>query len=747
MFSDLMFRLRALFRRKAVEAELDDELRAHFAHEVEKHVKAGVPRDEATRLARLALGGFEQVKEQCREARGTHLLETTLQDLRYALRILSRTPAITTVAVLSLALGIGANTAIFSLIDTLLLQLLPVHRPEELVRVEFSWERGPETNANFTNPLWEQIRDRQDVFSGVFASSPQRFDLAHGGQARYANGLYVSGDYFSTLGVRSAAGRLIGPDDDRRGCPGVAVINYGFWSDRYGRSQNAIGSSLLLDNHPFQIIGVTSRGFFGVDVGENFDVAIPVCAESILRGKDSFLDHRSAWWLSVIGRLNPGVTQEQAAARLRVLGPGIFEAAVPDWGPEGQERFRHRNLVLHPGAQGFSYLRREYERPLEILMIIVGLVLLIACSNLASLMLARASAREREIAMRKALGASRNRLIRQLLTECLLLSCTGAVLGTFFAYWGDVLLVRYLSTQQQPVFLDLSPNARVLGFTAAVAVLTGLLFGVFPAFRSTRISLIAAMKGRRAADGERRLPFRAGKWIVASQVALSLVLLVAAGLFLRSLVKLATVNLGFDRNNVLLVTANLKTANFPPEHRLVTYDQIEERLRALPGFTSVGRSIRTPITNWEWDQEVQADSPNPPKGEAAAAYFNFVSPGYFETLRIPVLEGRNFNFQDGKNSAKVAIVNQTLARKFYPGLDPIGRSFRLINSTANSGPPFEIVGVVSDSKYGSIREETFAQVFSPPHKSPKTTTPRFSSFAQHWRRREWHRRCKMPSLA
>jgi predicted permease len=306
-----------------------------------------------------------------------------------------------------------------------------------------------------------------------------------------------------------------------------------------------------------------------------------------------------------------------------------------------------------------------------------------------------------------------------LLTECVLLSSAGAVLGVLFGRWGTALLVHVLSTQQQQVFLDLSMNSRMLAFTAIIATVTGLLFGVLPAFRSTRVSVSAAMKGSQAANSDRGVRFRAGKWIVASQVALSLVLLISAGLFLRSLEKLVTLNLGFDRNNVLLVNANLKTANVSPQQRMITYEQIEARLHALPGVTSVSRSVRTPITDMEWGTRLVADSPDPPTGEDSLAFFNFVSPGYFETFRTPILAGRNFSNADTKTTLRVAIINQTLARKFYPHLNPIRRFFHINDSPSHPAPPIQIVGVVADAKYESIREETFSQAFFPASQIPE----------------------------
>jgi len=715
MFTDLFFRLRALFRRQEVESELDDELRFHFEQHVEKSIALGLTREEANRRARLVFGGPEQLKEECREARGVHFLETLLQDIRYALRILGRTPVITAIAILSLALGIGANTAIFSLIDSVMLRFLPVQKPEELVQL---FRTAPQTESehtpSFTNALWEQVRDHQDVFSAAFAWSQTQFDLAQGGEVRHANGIFASGSYFAALGVRPAAGRLFVPDDDRRGCPDVTVLSYGFWQDHFGGAQNTIGSTLSLNHQPFQIIGVSAPGFYGVEPGQKIDVAIPICAAARFDGKESRIDQRSWWWLSIAGRVKQGISLEQLSTRLGVLSPQVFGGAVPqDWAPADQESFRKRRLLSEPAAAGTSDLRRQFGQPLTILIVLVGLVLLIACANIASLMFARGVARSKEMAVRKALGASRMRLIRQLLTECILLSSAGAVLGILFARWGSALLVRFISTAHNSVYLELSLNGRVLAFTAAIAVLTGILFGLLPAFRSTRVSLTSAMKGAGAEDSERRLRFRPGKWIVASQVAMSLVLLVVAGLFLRSLVKLVTLDIGFDQNNVLLVNANLQTANVPQEQRLATYQEIESRLRSLPGVISVSRSIMTPMSNFEWNNWIKADSPNAPTGDASLAYFNFISPTYFDTLRTPLLAGRAFNASDTKTSPQVAIVNETLARRFFSTANPVGKSFRVAADPGHPQPLVQIVGLVKDAKYESLREDTFATAFMP----------------------------------
>jgi len=724
MLSDLRYRLRSLFHREAMESEMDEELRAHFDRQVEKGMQAGLTREEALRKARLAVGGHEQLKEECREARGVSLIETLLQDIRYGLRVLARTPIITSVAILSLALGIGANTAIFSLIDGLMLRMLPVQHPEQLVHLEIDGHRSGSTilQGSFTNPLWESLRGQQDIFSGMLAWESTSFDLAQGGAVQPANGMFVNGDYFRTLGVQPAAGRLLSAADDQRGCAGVAVISDGFWQQHFGASPSAIGSVISLDDHSYEIVGVSQAGFYGTEIGLKYDVAIPICAAAQFDGTRSRLEQRSWWWLTIIGRLKPEINPAQLKARLDVLSPQVFSAVVPqNWDAKGQENFRKRTLVATPAATGTTYLRRQFGQPLNILMGVVGLVLLIACANIASLMLARAAARHKEIAVRKALGASRPRLIRQLLTECVLLSVAGALLGVFFARWGETLLVRFISTKGDtgPLFLDLSLDWRVLAFTIVAAVGTGLLFGVLPAFRSTRVSLTSAMKGSQMAEIEGRVKFRAGKWIVASQVALSLVLLVASGLFLRSLVKLVLMDIGFDRHNVLLVTANLHTAKVPAEQQAPTFDDLERRLRALPGVTSASRSIITPVSNRMWNNAIQVDTPNPPTGDDALVNFNFVSPNYFATMRTPLLAGRGFNEQDTKTSTQVAIVNQSVANRFFPGANPIGKFFRVDPEPGKPAVPIQIVGLVKDAKYDSLRETNSATAYFPVTQVPE----------------------------
>jgi predicted permease len=694
--------LRALLHKREAEHDMDEELRAFLDASAERKMRAGMPEAEARRAARVEMGSMESVKDEVRGAGWEAAVEAVWADFRYSIRGLAKSPVFTIVVVLTLALGIGANTAIFSLIDSLLLKTLPVEKPEELVQV---------TEFPLTNPLWEQVRDRQDVFSGAFAWSSEKLNLAKGGVVQNADGLWVSGDFFHTLGLQPAAGRLLSADDDRRGCAALAVLSYGFWQSHYGGTAAAIGSTISLEGHPFEVVGVTPAGFYGMTVGRKFDVAIPLCATQVFDGPNFRLEQRHLWWLHAIGRVKLGIGMARLKSRLAALSPSIYGAVVPqDWDPASQDKFRKRVLRPAPAATGLSDLREDYEQPLHILMAVVGLVLLIACANIASLLMARAAARGKEMAMRQALGASRLRLMRQLIVESILLSLSGAVFGLLFARWGNTILLHFLSTVGGTVFLDFSLDRRVLAFTAAIAVLTGLLFGAAPAFRGTRESLTIAMKEANASDRRRS---RLRLWIVASQVALSLVLLVTAGLLLRSFRNLASADIGFDANQVLVVNANLFAARIPESDHTATYDRIGAELRALPGVVSAARSMTTPLGDSQWNTVIHSDAPHALVGDDNTAYFNFVDPDYFATLRTPLLAGRNFTAADSANSQPVAVINQSLARKFFPDVNPIGRTFRPEGGARKLDPPVEVVGITKDAKYESVREETYPTVFRP----------------------------------
>ncbi len=631
--------------------------------------------------------------------------DALLRDLRYAIRSLRSSPAFAAVAILSLALGIGANTAIFSLIDSVMLRFLPVSHPEELVQV---WV--DENSGYYTNPIWEQIRDRQDVFSAVSAFAGTRgFNLAVGGEARLVQGYWTGAQFFETLGVRPFIGRTYTAAEDKRGCAGTAVLSYSFWQKEYGGNPSVVGKTISLDAHPFEILGVTQPGFSGIDVGRSVEIFTPLCTEPILRGENTALDRRANWWMQIIARPKPGITLAQASARLKILSPGIFEATVPaNYNSQDRQKFLNAKLSVRPAANGLSNIRSQYRQALLILMVVVSVVLLIACANVANLLLARGAARQREIAIRMALGSSRGRLVRQLLTESLLLALLGAILGIVFAQWGSRLLVKFLSSSRLPVYLDLSVDGRVLAFTAGVAILTGLLFGLAPAWRGTRVQPQSAMKAnaRGVIEGSR---FGLGKALVTLQVALSLVLVVGAGLMLSTFFKLSTLDTGFDRDRVLLVQVDLRSAHFPVERRLPVFEQIMESLRALPVVRSASGSDNTPISGSIWSGDVSIDGDRQ-SSASAHVYFNQVSSRFFETLGTPLIAGRDFDRHDTLGSPKVAIINQTMAIRLFGTESPLGRHFRTVNGNSTVGDR-EIVGVVGDAKYAKLRDAAPATAY------------------------------------
>ncbi|HVO97233.1 MAG TPA: ABC transporter permease [Bryobacteraceae bacterium] len=625
------------------------------------------------------------------------------QDIRYALRALRGSPGFAAVAIVSLALGIGANTAIFSLIDEVALKSLPVRHPEDLFEVTKGMEGG------MTNPMWEQIRDHQDVFSNIFAYSGAGFNLAPGGEARYVSGDYVSGRFFETLGVGAALGRTIQATDDYRGCPAVAVVSHSFWETEFSLSPAVLGKTISLSRQPFVVIGVLPPGFTGIDIGRATQIYVPLCAETILEGGNSKLDARGYYWIGIIGRKKPGLAESQVRARLKVLAPAVYEATVdPKAKPDSQARYRARTLDVKPASKGLddNYLRRSYQKALQVLMAIVALVLLIACANVANLLLARGAARQRETAIRMALGAGRARLVRQLLTESLVLSLAGAALGVLFAAWGARLLVRMIDIK---MFLELALDWRVLGFTTAVAILTGVLFGLAPAWRGTRAEPQAAMKAnaRGVIEGGR---FSLGKALVVVQAAVSTVLLAGAGLMLATFFKLETLDPGFARGGVLLVAANQVKASYGSdakgiaEKRMAQFQQFLEKLRAIPGVGSASVSAVVPVGWNAWMGDMNIEGYQPRSRDEDTVHFNLVSSGYFETTGTALVAGRDFTEHDTAGNQPVGIINQAMAKKFFPNTNPLGKHF-WDDDDEKAGQRVEIVGIVKDAKYDSLRRD------------------------------------------
>src|SRR5215212_9588542 len=649
-----------------------------------------------------------------------------LHDLRFGVRMLLKNPGFTAVAVLSLALGIGANTAIFQLVNAVRLKTLPVRGAQQLVNVQLTdldAVRGSRQSSYpaVTNPIWEQIRDRQEGFSGVLAWGRNDFNLAQGGEVRWAKGLWVSGDFFNVLGVRPELGRVFTASDDQRGCgaPG-AVISHSLWQREYGGEPNVIGRKVTLSDKPFEIIGVTPENFFGLEVGRTFDVALPICADAIVSGKNNRLDSGFNWWLMVTGRLKPGWTIEQATAQLQSISPSLFQQTLPpNYPPVSVNEYLESQLEAVAGGAGYSLLRQNYERPLWLLLAIAGLVLLIACANLANLLLARASTREREFAVRQAVGASRARVVRQMLMETLLLTVMGTVLAALLAQGLSSFLVSLIGAGVNSVFLDLTPDWRVLGFIAGVAALTCLLFGLTPALRATRVELSTVMKATsRGLAGNRGLTLR--RALVVVQVALSLTLVASALLFTRSLNKLLTVDAGFNQEQLLVARVSFRRLNIAPERRIEFKSQLLERLKAVPGVQAIAESDVVPLTGGGRGNVVWVDGKPDDKIDVS---FNRVGIDYFQTLQLPLRSGREFNSHDTLSSPKVAIVNETLARQLRE-TDPIGR--RVVVETTPNEPEttYEIVGVARDAKFEELKEQLIPVMYLPALQDPQPTPSR-----------------------
>lgn len=645
-------------------------------------------------------------------------MDKIISDLRFGLRQLRLNPTFTAVAVLSLALGIGANTAIFQLLDAIRLRALPVQKPRDLAYIDLapdSWRSGWQSTrtARMTYALWESIRTRQQGFSGTLAWSAARFNLAQGGQVRFAEGLFVSGDFFNVLGIPREVGRMFSVQDDQPGCgsPG-AVISHGFWQSEFGGDPAVTSRAVRLDGRLFPVLGVTPPGFFGVEIGHRFDIAVPVCADPMFYepGKNR-IPLRTAWWLSAMGRLKPGWTVERANAQLRTISPAIMEETLPPfYRADNARRYLANKLSATPGATGVSQLREQYEDPLWILLATTGLVLLIACANLANLLLARASVREREIAVRQALGASRARLIAQLLSENLLLAILGAALGALLANLLSCGLIRFLSTQGNQMFVAMGLDWRVLGFTAGLALATCMLFGVAPALRGTRVAPASAMRsgGRGLTAGRERFSLR--RVLVVAQVAMSLVLLAGALLFVRSLKMLLAVEPGFRPDGIVAVDIDLRAAHYPKDRILDVRRQMLNELRARTGAVSGAEVFLRPVSGAGWDGMVWADGTSDPH---RVALFNQVGPNYFNTMDTPFAAGRDFDERDNVKEPKVAIVNEEFAKTFFNGRNPVGRAFRQEGGVGRPDDIYQIVGLVRNTKYFELRENFRPIAFLP----------------------------------
>lgn len=730
MLSDFWIRVRALFRRKSVETELDDELRFHLERQVEKYVQGGLSREKAQRRARVEFGGVELAKEECRDARGVRFIETLFQDVRYGLRMLRKSPGFTAVAAITLALGIGANTAIFSLINAAMLRSLPVPEPGRLMMLQYSARRDPDTSGgyfwacpgkmdpaghkgcSFSHPMYEQIHSQQTVFSGLSAFvGSDEFHMGADGRRSVVRGEFVGGDFFSTLGLGVELGRTLEPTDDKPGAPVVAVLRYGYWRSQFGGDLSVIGKSVSLEGVPVTIVGVVTRGFSGLDAGMPEDLWLPLASQPTLLPGIFRWDMPNTVWTEMVVRLKPDVTKRQAESAMTALfAPSVTTGPGAIFKPDDAPRIELPEL-----ARGLGTLRQEFSEPLFVLMGAVGIILLLATANVAGLMLARGASRRREIAVRLALGAPRWRVLRQLLTENLLLAAAAALLGTLLAYWGAYGLASFLAAnRREHLQIDVHPDLRVLAFTATVSVLAAICFGLAPCLLGTRVDLTHALKSGSESlslgpRGERRR-LGVGSALVVAQVVLSVVLVGGAGLLVHTLIHLETMNVGFETRNVLLVNIdpNIRDWKDPRIPRLCR--DLQVRFATLPGVISASYSM-VPLLS-----ESNMDTVFSPLGASEKAAIKSdelpIGTDFFETMHIPLLAGRTFKAEDFESDAKPSpvIVNQKLAQVLFGKGNPVGQFFSDYRSKA---PDYEVIGVVADAKYSDLRREIRATAYIP----------------------------------
>lgn len=685
--------------------ELNEEIEAHLNMAVQDRVAQGASEQEALASARREFGNVGLVKEVTRDIWGWRFAESFFSDISYAFRQLRKGPIVTAVAVLSLALGIGANTAIFTLINAIMLQWLPVRDPGQLVLFNNGTFTGTYSGNTprgdvFSYPFWQYLKTHDDSFQELcaFRQGPDLVLMHLAGAAatgpqEQVDVHLVSGDYFDVLGVTAAAGRVLRPEDDTRNAPPVAVISYNYWRDRFHLNEAAIGKTVVLNGTAVTIVGVAAREFFGERVEARPDYWIPLSFQPEILQRESWLEAQDQYWLNFMGRLKPGQTIRSADAAIDIrLHQFYTELAGTHLSPSLRRQIQRVHVDLKPGGGGISGLRFRYSQPLHILMAVVGLVLLIACANLAILLLARTSARRQEFLARVALGASRTRLIRQILTESVLLSLTGGVLGAVFAYWcvkGLILLLHIGSV------VRVRPDLPVLAFTIAVSVLTGIAFGIIPAIKYSGLEPRATTAVRPAEFGNSR--FGSAQTLIVLQVALSLVLLLGAGLLAHSLVALETQNVGFAEDHVLLVRTDPRLADYQPKNLFLLYRQIDERLNALPGVVSATVARYTPESGHVSIDDLSIQGCTPPPDKKMHVSDLEIAPRYFQTLGTPLLRGRSIGPRDTPATPPVAVVNETFVREYLPHEDPIGQRFSLGSSF--HAPGVEIVGVVADSKY------------------------------------------------
>jgi macrolide transport system ATP-binding/permease protein len=715
-WNDLLLRLRALRSRERAESELDDELKFHLEMEARKLAERGLSERAARTAARAGFGGVEQVREECRDARGVSVLENLARDVRYGLRMLAKTPVFTAVAILSLAIGIGANTAVFTLIDALLLKSLPVRHPEQLVALKWGTKHDIDINTSYSTNgpdargrhvtnviswrIYQELRTNSRTLESVIGFSQLwKASVAAHGQALVTDGMVVTGNYFSALGVSPAAGRLLTSDDDTESGVPALVISYQLWETLYGREPEAIGKTLFVNGQPCAIVGVAPREILGISPAKRFGVAVAIRQRDRLAGAaksrtDWFSD--DFFWMQTIGRRHAGVSDEAIEAEVGAkIATNLPEPSRSKLAGETPY------VAAEPARQGISSIREYYRRPLLILMTVVALMLLMACANLAGLLLARANGRGREILIRIALGAKRGRLVRQLLVEGALLSAAGAAAGLLVAYEGLRALLAVMagpgSTLEAPL------DGRVLAFTAAVSMATTLLFALAPALRATRVDVAAGLKEETPSAGSPR--FAAVRTLVAVQIAVAVPLVAGGLLFGRTLVNLRSTEFGFNTGNLVLFDLRPEQSGYDEARSAQLYARVLERLRQTSGVVGATLSGTRPLSGFASNGWVRIEG----KPKRSQCYYQFVGPDYAEVMQLPLVAGRGLRERD-MSGPGTALVNETFARQNFGGESPLGRRFRW---TAKDPQSLEIVGVVKDAKYDTVRGEVPATVYSP----------------------------------
>ena len=706
--TDLWLRIRALVRNRTVERELHEELDFHVEMQTQRHVAAGLDATEARRRARAQFGSTALVADQVRDARGIRFLETLAQDAQYGLRLMRRDPAFTAGAVLSLAIGIGAMSTVFALVNAVELKPLPVRAPDELVFLD---------KPPFSYPIFHELHERAQMFSGLFAWQLRTSSVRWTDEPESVSALVVTGDFYSTLDLRPVVGRLIAPEDDREGVPhAVAVLSHAAWLRHFGGDPIAIGRSIAIEGIPFTIIGVTPPGFFGVAVGTAPDVTIPIAVVPHLKQEDRALLRRGMAWLHIMGRLRHGVSHREANAAFQPIWRQVLEATTPlDETPVRRARFLGRATSLEPAATGFSWVRNQFRDPLRLLFALVGLLLLVACAAVANLLLARGCARERELAVRTAIGASRSRLVRQLLVEGLLLSAGGAAIGLLISTWSADMLVALLSTPAHPVALELTVDTQVFAFTTLLSCVVAVLFTLASALRALRVAPSDAIKSGGRQGGVQSGEWRPARLLVVAQIGFSMLLLAGAALFLRSLGEVMGVESGIDPANVLVVSVD------PPHgaERHAFYRELVRRLESVPGVTAASVSWLPPISDdlGFWTRAIGVDGAAPPDDGRETVFYNAVSPGYFEAVGTRLVAGRDFSWHDGPTAPRVAMVNEALARMAFGSQHPVGHRITIGLNAARKD--LLVVGVVRDAKYQRLQEPVRPIAYMPHEQLPE----------------------------